>query len=256
MQSNVGIPFISDFNARNEINWQMSRAEKYCLINLLQHLKPETAIEIGTFMGGSLQVLNDYVKNIYSIDISSAPKSFLENQYGKVDFRVGDSSKILPDLLQEIESKGQKLEFILVDGDHTTKAVRKDIEAILNYTHKNPVTIILHDSFNPQCRKGIKSIKYDSYPSVCYVELDYIGGSYWHNDTFREMWGGFAIIRTDPDHKGGVSINASLEKMYKRLYWGSIHVLKDHLQFLVPLKQKLFRKFGLSQKIDMYNKFD
>ena len=67
MQSNNGIPFISDFKSAPDINWQMSRAEKYCLINLLQHLKPETAIEIGTFMGGSLQVLNELVQNKSSL---------------------------------------------------------------------------------------------------------------------------------------------------------------------------------------------
>jgi hypothetical protein len=256
MQSNNGIPFISDFKSAPDINWQMSRAEKYCLINLLQHLKPETAIEIGTFMGGSLQVLNELVQNIYSIDISPAPKSYLEKQFSKVDFRVGNSHELIPNLIREIEEKGQRLEFILVDGDHTTKAVKRDLEAILNYNHKQPITIILHDSFNPQCRKGIKSVDYSLYHQVSYVELDYIGGSYWHNDTYREMWGGFAMIQINPNHKGRVSIQASLEKMYRRTYWGSVHIFKDSLQFLVPLKQKIFRKLGLKQRINMYEKFD
>ena len=77
MKSNIGVPFFSDFNADLQIEWQMSRAEKYCFIHLLQHLKPETAIEIGTYIGGSLQVISKFSKQVYSIDISEAPKKFL-----------------------------------------------------------------------------------------------------------------------------------------------------------------------------------
>ncbi len=256
MKSNIGVPFFSDFNADLQIEWQMSRAEKYCFIHLLQHLKPETSIEIGTFMGGSLQVISKFSKQVYSIDISEAPKKFLEDKFSNVQFRVGESHALIPQVLKEIDANNQKLEFILVDGDHTTKAVQRDLKAILNYPHKHPVTIILHDSFNPQCRKGIKSIDYSKYPHVNYVELDYIGGSYWHNETFREMWGGFAMITIDPKHHHETRVTASLNHMYKRVFWGSVHIFKDPLQFFVPFKQRLFKKLNLSQRITMYENFD
>ena len=83
MKSNIGVPFFSDFNADLQIEWQMSRAEKYCFIHLLQHLKPETSIEIGTYMGGSLQVISKFSKQVYSIDISEAPKKFLEDKFSE-----------------------------------------------------------------------------------------------------------------------------------------------------------------------------
>jgi hypothetical protein len=69
----------------------------------------------------------------------------IENKFSNVQFRVGESHALIPQVLKEIDANNQKLEFILVDGDHTTKAVQRDLKAILNYSHKHPVTIILHD---------------------------------------------------------------------------------------------------------------
>ena len=132
MNSNVGSPFFTDFVINNELEWQMSRAEKYCIINLLQFLKPDTAIEIGTFKGGSLQVINEYTSNIYSIDISNAPKKFLQERFNKVQFRVGESHLIMDGIFKEIEDKNQKLEFILVDGDHSKIGVKRDLESIIS----------------------------------------------------------------------------------------------------------------------------
>lgn len=255
MNSNVGIPFFSDFKVDESLEWQMSRAEKYCLINLLQHLKPEAAVEIGTYKGGSLQVLNQFATNVYSIDISTAPKKYLSEKFPKVRFRVGESHTTITSVFKEIEATGQQLSFILVDGDHTTKAVRQDLEAILTYPHKNEITIILHDSFNPQSRRGIKSINYKAYPFVSYVELDYITGSFWHNNTYREMWGGFAMIKIDPSNTKPLEYMASQEHLFQRAYWSSLHLIKDPFHFLVPLKQKLFRKLGLKQRIDIYEEF-
>lgn len=255
MKSNVGDPFFTDFPIDMALEWQMSRAEKYCLINLLQSIKPEVSIEIGTFKGGSLQVLNNLSKNVYSLDISNSPKVFLAAKFPNVNFRVGDSYLILPKLFEEIEKDNKKLAFILVDGDHSTKAVKRDIQAILSYPHKNPITILLHDSFNPQSRAGIKAINYTVYPQVTYVELDYIAGSFWHNNTFREMWGGFAMIQIDPANLKPPLIMGSQEHLFKRAYCSSLHLIKDPFHFIVPVKEWVFRKLGIKKKIDIYGDF-
>ncbi|MGI9138403.1 MAG: class I SAM-dependent methyltransferase [Sediminibacterium sp.] len=254
MHSNVGIPFFSDFNIDEQLEWQMSRAEKYCFINLLQHIRPNTSIEIGTYKGGSLQVLNHFSKNIYSIDVSKAPEQFLSEKFPNVNFRIGESHITITKVFKEIEEKGLTLDFILVDGDHTTRAVQQDLEAILSYPHKNSITVILHDSFNPQSRKGIKSLNYKNYPRVSYVELDYITGSFWHNNTYREMWGGFALIKIDPQNTEPLTFMASQEHLFRRAYWSSLHIIKDRFHFLVPLKQALFRKLKIKQRIDIYEK--
>lgn len=255
MHSNVGIPFFSAFTIDEDLEWQMSRAEKYCFINLLEHIRPNAAIEIGTYKGGSLQVLNHFSNNVYSIDISNAPARFLSDKFPNVNFRIGESHTTITKVFKEIELAGLTLDFILVDGDHTTKAVQQDLLAILAYPHKHPITIILHDSFNPQSRRGIKSINYKAYPSVAYVELDYITGSFWHNNTYREMWGGFAMIKIDPFNTKPLVYMASQEHLFQRAYWSSLHLIKDPFHFLVPLKQAIFRRLGIKQRIDIYDEF-
>jgi len=257
MKSNIGVPFYSSFIPDPDLEWQMSRAEKYCLINTLQTLQPEVSIEIGTYKGGSLQVIQQFSEEVYSIDISQAPKKFLEKKFPLVNYIVADGHLILHELFAKIEKDNKKLEFILVDGDHTYKGVKRDIEAILTYPHKNPITIILHDSFNPGCRKGIRTVNYSNYPAVEYVELDYITGSYWHNDTYREMWGGFGMIRINPDNKNtSIEVTESQKNLFKLTYYGSIHIFKDKLHFLAPIKRFIFKKIGRKNRAEMYDSFD
>jgi hypothetical protein len=58
----------------------MSRSEKYCLIELLKTIEPDVSIEIGTYKGGSLQVLSQFSKQVYSLDISPEPKKNLKSK--------------------------------------------------------------------------------------------------------------------------------------------------------------------------------
>ena len=258
MVADNGLPFITSFKFNDTLKWQMSRAEKSALIQVLDSIKPSVSIEIGTFQGGSLQVISHFSKEVYSLDISKAPEKLLSNFFNNVHFRVGNSFKILPSLLQEIEDAGKKLEFILVDGDHSKKGVFKDLEAILNFPHKNKVTIVMHDSFNPQCRSGIKkAIKNTRNKHIEYAELDYINGSYSPNDNFLEMWGGFALVTINPAYHGTlVSITESQKNLFFLARFFSKHLIKDPLQFLTPLKRKIYNLIGKKHIMEMYENFE
>lgn len=102
---------------------------------------------------------------------------------------------------KKIEETGEELNFILVDGDHSKLAVYNNLKMILDYPHKYELTILVHDRFYPQSRKGMKMVDFANYEKVEYIELDYIHGNFWHNDTYREMWGGFALFKLG---KGGI----------------------------------------------------
>jgi hypothetical protein len=255
MKGNIGTPFYSGFAVDPQLDWQMSRAEKYCLIGLMEQIRPEVAIEIGTYKGGSLQVIQHFAKEVYSIDISTAPKKFLEPKFPHVHFLVGEGDKLVHGLFSQTEQAGKQLGFILVDGDHTCEGVQRDLHAILSYPHKNPFVILLHDSFNPQCRKGIRTMPYQRYPAVESVELDYITGSFWHNDTYREMWGGLAMIRVNPENQQPTEVMASQEQLFLRAYWGSTHLIKDRMRFLGPWKKALYRMLGKPYRTDIYDAF-
>jgi hypothetical protein len=256
MKDDIGNPILTDFNVDESLDWQMSRAEKYCLMGLMKELNPDVSIEIGTYKGGSLQVISAYSQLVYSIDISDSPKQFLSPKFPNVEFVVGDSVHCLPKIFHQINEQGRRLDFILVDGDHTRKGVYRDLQAIFNYPHTHPITILMHDSFNPECRKGIRTFL-ESHPQfVTYAELDYVTGAYWHNGTYREMWGGLALVRYDPQNSSPeLYINQSQRYLFESTYLHSAHLVKDRLAFLFPLKRKIFKSLGLKNKGDIYHDF-
>lgn len=224
------------------LNWSMTRNERYGLIYLLQKIKPKVAIEIGTYNGGSLQVISEHANKVYAIDNDPSVVERLGEKFKNVEFLIGDSKDIVPKLIQDIEDKGELLEFALIDGDHSSKGVAADIKNLINYIPKSNYHIVLHDSFNPNCRKGMKMVNYNANKHLHYVELDFISGVYAPDNLKREMWGGLAHIILLPEpRQTSFQIYESQERLYNIAYKRSIHFIKDRLSFLKPLI-RLFRK--------------
>ena len=120
--------------------------------------------------------------------------------------------------------------------NHTTQAVLSDIESILQLKPKKPVVILLHDSFNPPCRKGMKLYNYDSNQYVHVMDLDFIPGVFNLKGLYREMWGGFAMIYMSPKRREKpLKILAPQEKLYNAIYYQSKHFIKDIFWFLKPV---------------------
>lgn len=225
------------------LEWHMSRNERYAFIKLLEKIKPKVAIEIGCFKGGSLEVLSKYSKKVYSIDINPEVKEELDGKFENVEIHIGNSSSVVPRILEIIDKNNEELEFVLIDGEHTFKAVKQDITQFLNYTPKKPIFIIFHDSFNPICRKGIKNANYNASPFVHYVEVDFISGVFNPGKLFRQMWGGLAlVVMKSEKRKGSIEVNECQKKLYNSIYWQSVHLITDRIQFLKPYYKKLINR--------------
>ena len=224
------------------LDWSMSRSEQYALIFLLQKIKPEVSIEIGTFNGGSLQVISKYSKKVYAIDYEPSIVEKLMGKFDNVEFLIGDSKKILPELIQKIIKNSETLEFALIDGDHSHEGVLTDITNMLNYQPKTNLHIILHDSFNPICRSGMKAYVYDKNPYVHGVELDYISGIYEPDGLKRQMWGGFALIFLRKEKRvRELIVKESSRSQFETVYLHSIHFVKKSFLFLKPV-YRIFTK--------------
>jgi len=240
-KSNVNSPFLLE--DIYPLEWHMSRNDKFCFITLLEKIKPTLAIEIGTYKGGSLQVLSHFSKKVYSIDILPEVKE-LSNHFKNVEFLTGQSQQLVPSLLSNNEVQSN-LEFVLIDGDHSSNGVKNDINHFLNFIPQKPLYIIFHDSFNPTCRKGIKASRFNSCKYVHYVELDYVGGVFNPNNLYREMWGGLALVIMLPYQRTKeLVINESQKKHFSITYLHSIHLLKDSFfyLFLRELKNYFLKK--------------
>lgn len=202
------------------LHWQMTRAEKYAFVSLLEYARPETAIEIGTYRGGSLQVLSKLAGRVISIDISPDCRSQLSDRFVNVEFLAGKSRDVLPGVLERIRENGESLGFVLIDGDHSADGVRDDINLVLGHVPSRPVYVVFHDSFNPDCRRGILAADWKQCPHVHYVEVDFIPGVYHFNrfDTAlpRSMWGGLAVAVMLPEARAGdLTIHQSQEGLFK-----------------------------------------
>lgn len=236
MNDNQNISFPNFLEDEFKLEWHMSRNERYAFIKLLEKTRPKVAIEIGCFKGGSLEVISKFADKVYSIDINPDVKKKLDGKFDNVDIRIGESSQIVPQILKEIEEKGEILEFVLIDGEHTVNGVKNDISHFLKLKPKSDVHIIFHDSFNPICRKGMKKADYNSSPYVHYVELDFISGVFNPGKLYRQMWGGLGLVLLKKEkRKKAIKINECQKKIFKTVYWKSVHPIRDRLMFLKPL---------------------
>jgi SAM-dependent methyltransferase len=206
------------------LHWQMTRWDKFGFVSILEAAKPKLAIEIGTYNGGSLQVISKYADRVYSIDTDPSLRKRL--QFSNVDYLTGDSRQILPGLLQSLE--GKELGFVLIDGDHSAEGVRTDINNVLHYRPNRPIFVVVHDSFNPDCRKGILLADWTDCDFVHYVEVDFVPGVY-HFEPFDtappgSMFGGLclAIMRPEP-RTAPLTIYHSQKGLFDAVFATSCH---------------------------------
>jgi cephalosporin hydroxylase len=176
VQAGLGLRSFPLFSEANGA-WLMTPGEKLALTFLLDQLRPKVAIEVGTWFGGSLELLSRYSGHVYSIDIDPEVPAKLAGRFRNVSFLTGPSDEQLPPLLARLQSEQTPLAFVLVDGDHSADAVRNDVNHLLAFRPIVPLYVLMHDSFNPLCRAGLRTAAWSSNPYVQSVELDFIPGA-------------------------------------------------------------------------------
>ena len=210
------------------LEWQMTNCERLALTKVLERVQPEVSLEIGTYRGGSLQVLAQLSKRVIAVDIDPAVAQLLDGKFPNVEFRCGDSRDLLPAVIGELNAAEGRTGFVLIDGDHSADGVCRDIDAVLKLKPKGRVVIILHDSFNPECRAGMRRAAWAACPYVQFVELDFVPGVYHYeaHDTAeaRSMWGGFACAVLEPEPRtGALSIGESQRGLFEAVFRDSSH---------------------------------
>jgi hypothetical protein len=174
----------------------MSFGERAALEGLLGAVRPDLAIEIGRAEGGSLQRVAAHLRRVISFDLVDPPPAI--DALANVEAHVGDSHRQLPETLAALAGGGERVDFVLVDGDHSAEGVRQDIEDLLASESISHTVIVAHDSLNEAVRNGLTAVDYESVSKVAWVEIDFVPG---YVAAFRELyaqpWGGFALIVVD-----------------------------------------------------------
>ncbi|MES4787707.1 MAG: hypothetical protein C4294_19995, partial [Nitrospiraceae bacterium] len=138
---------------------------------------------------------------------------------------TGDSHQTLTPLLAELQTTGSEPSFVLIDGDHTYHSVKRDVEAMLKFVKARSLYMLMHDSFNPDCRQGIRDANWVGNPYVHYVELDFVPGNISdHPSFYRQMWAGLALAILLPTaRQSDLIIQASHEALFRIVLAQSAH---------------------------------
>ena len=142
----------------------------------------------------------------------------------------GPSRDMIPAALAGMRDCGMRLGFALVDGDHSAAGVRDDVELILRLAPADSLQILVHDSYNPDCRRGLRAVRWEEFPEVRLVDLDFVPGGFHaraRGGAFaRSMWGGFARIETLPGKReGSILFGNSQQEQHDIVFRHSAHRL-------------------------------
>ncbi len=222
---------IEDFLFDRDISrdWHMQHSERVALLHAVNRAQPDVSIEIGTFLCGSLRPISRYSRHVYTFDIDPAMNR-QGHEFPNVTFRTGDSAVLLQPLIDQINLGDAELNFVLSDGSHSEAGVEADIIQIIRYVPKTrPTIILMHDSSNPDVRRGITKAPWSSSPYVHMVDLDYVPGMLYDRDDIRgQIWGGFAAAIMLPHKRDGhVPVQSSFDFSLRSLMHESARMLVD-----------------------------
>jgi 2-polyprenyl-3-methyl-5-hydroxy-6-metoxy-1,4-benzoquinol methylase len=180
----------------------MRFGERCALEGLLSFLKPKLSIEIGTAQGGSLHRVVEHSDEVHSFDI--VPEvSDLRQRFPNVQFHIGDSASLVPELLADLADRGRNVDFALVDGDHSAEGVQRDARALLNAHACRQTVIVFHDAANDEVRAGLEALGLAEHPKVALALLDFVPGYVVANGPCRlEIWNGLALVILDENRRG------------------------------------------------------
>lgn len=110
---------------------------------------------------------------------------------------TGSSHELLPAFLRELAAAGRSADFALVDGDHSAEGVRRDLEDLLDSPGFARGAILIHDIANEEVRRGVDAVRFEGYPKVTHVELDWVPGQMFAQAELRhELWFGLGLVDT------------------------------------------------------------
>ncbi|TXN08120.1 class I SAM-dependent methyltransferase [Methylobacterium sp. WL103] len=188
-------------------HWQMMQWERIGLTGVLSRVRPKGALEVGVYHGGSLSLTHQYAGQIIAIDIDPEVRGRFPIPHN-VDLRIGPSQTLIPEALADFQARGIPLNFVLIDADHSTSGVKRDLELVLAYQPTEPLVILMHDSGNPDTRRGILAVDWSANPHLHFVDCDFIPGQIIEHavtETSGEIWGGLGLAYLDPTPRTGAA---------------------------------------------------
>lgn len=182
-------------HSNTTIKPHQNKEELFILLGLLDFLKPKRVMEIGTSEGGTLFLLSKIVDSdglIISLDLPNGEgggefypqwkekfyKTFASKNQQLFLLRENSHEKSTFEKISKIIGK-EKLDFLLIDGDHSYEGVKDDFSQYLTLVKKDGL-IAFHDinegiDEKVQVKKFWNQIKLDNFSAEIIDEFDDIG---------------------------------------------------------------------------------
>lgn len=114
------------------------------LFRMVKHFKPVTILELGTSLGLSTAYMASNSSNCRCISLEGCPQTasiarenFSKLQLKNITIVEGDIDKTLLPVLAELN----KLDFVFIDANHTSRALIMYFEACVRYVDRNTVMV-------------------------------------------------------------------------------------------------------------------
>lgn len=135
----------------------MTMSERVLLYGLIAGLRPRRCLEIGTFQGGSALIITAALDDLGEGKLACVdpePKVRPEH-WSRIAHRATLFAAPSPDVIPEASrAVGGKFDFALIDGDHRTEGVLRDIEGTLPHLEDHAY-LLFHDAHNAETSEGI-----------------------------------------------------------------------------------------------------
>lgn len=100
------------------------------LVDIISKISPSTIMEIGTDLGGVIYVFGRHFDdaNILSLDIRNSKRREFFELFGGDQMRILEGNSHNIEIKEQVESvlDGDKIDFLLIDGDHSYEGVKED----------------------------------------------------------------------------------------------------------------------------------
>jgi len=186
-------------------NWQMMPWEQIALTGILSRVRPKGAIEVGVYYGGSLSLAAPYCERIVAIDIDPAVRDRFRKP-DNAEIWIESSTLAIPRAFAHFDALNMPVNYVLIDADHSVEGVQRDIGLVLDYVPREPMFVVMHDSGNPDTRRGILAVDWARNPHLHFVDLDFVPGQIIEHSVQgnrAEIWGGIALAYLHPDVRAG-----------------------------------------------------
>jgi hypothetical protein len=181
----------------------MHHSERLALRSLLESLRPRCALAIGADDGGSLSLIAQYARVVFSVCMEPAPADV--RVFPNASFLSGPPGGALPVLLDELREQDLAPEFVLLHGDEGREGVSRDLEILLGRPTRCPMWIVMYNSVDPARRSGMRDAAWEANPQVHFVDLDFIPGRVVEHGGSGdgELRGGLGVACLLPEHRQG-----------------------------------------------------